>query len=49
MVLVTGLLLKFEAVRAGIGVHLPDQTFIKGECVETASVSDREEFPNGIE
>ena len=27
----------------------PTQTFIKGECVETASVSDREEFPNEIE
>ena len=27
----------------------PAQTFIKGECVETASVIDREEFPNEIE
>lgn len=25
------------------------QTFIKGECVETASITDREEFPNEIE
>ena len=27
----------------------PGQTFIKGECVEAASVNDREEFPNEIE
>ena len=27
----------------------PAQTFIKGECVEAASVNDREEFPNEIE
>ena len=27
----------------------PGQTFIKGECVETASARDREEFPNEIE
>ena len=27
----------------------PSQTFIKGECVETASVIDREEFPNDIQ
>jgi len=27
----------------------PFQTFIKGECVEVASVIDREEFPNEIE
>jgi hypothetical protein len=27
----------------------PSQTFIKGECVETASRNDREEFPNDIE
>lgn len=27
----------------------PSQTFIKGECVETASVNDREEFPNQLE
>ncbi|MGB7451500.1 MAG: hypothetical protein WBM36_05155 [Lysobacterales bacterium] len=25
------------------------QTFINGECVETASIIDREEFPNEIE
>ena len=27
----------------------PSQTFIKGECVETASVKDREAFPNQLE
>ena len=27
----------------------PSQTYIKGECVETASRNDREEFPNDIE
>ncbi|MDH3902195.1 MAG: hypothetical protein OES90_03130, partial [Xanthomonadales bacterium] len=27
----------------------PGQTFIKGECVEAASVNDREKFPNEIE
>lgn len=27
----------------------PAQTFIKGECIETASVNDREEFPNQLE
>ena len=27
----------------------PAQTFLKGECVEAASVNDREEFPNDIE
>jgi len=27
----------------------PGQTFVKGECVEAASVNDREEFPNDIE
>jgi hypothetical protein len=27
----------------------PAQTFIKGECVETASDHDREEFPNELE
>jgi len=26
-----------------------EQTFIKGECVEAASVKDRENFPNEIE
>jgi len=27
----------------------PAQTFIKGECVETASAGDREKFPNELE
>lgn len=27
----------------------PSQTFIKGECVEAASNSDRDEFPNQSE
>lgn len=27
----------------------PSQTFIKGECVEAASRTDREKFPNNIE
>jgi len=27
----------------------PSHTFIKGECVETASINDRETFPNQIE
>lgn len=26
----------------------PQQTFIKGECIEAAGANDREKFPNNI-